>query len=459
MLRWWMVLAVASGCFRGPASQVETNAGVFADADAGDGDAGALVVDGGPPEPPPRVTSTGCWSVPVVLGAASSWGRGSLVVLPSGDALVAWVENAQRPRVFSRFVFLDGGTSAPEEVYAAPVAPLFDQEVADLRLSSNRAGLTALVWSHRGDGGAVNELLLTTRQLGASWNPEEVISPSRPERIIWADVGVAQRGQLYVAWSQPSLPLTAAGLHFRSFSPDGGWSAQATITPPGTVLASTSTLAVGEQGEALLAWQGYYPPDLIQELHATSLHPSRWVDSALTPLGSGWVPPVPVAIALDGGAAVAWLDGEVRVARQRSGSWSAPDTVPLDAGVGPVNVLLGIDDLGVATAWGIGWNRSEYVFWSATDEGAGWSTAVPFSFQGEPGRFFVHASNGRQELVSWSRGTTVFLLRRALGGSVIDTIDGLTPDPPRIAVGQSGARWILAHLNEPGTRPVAMFCP
>ncbi len=187
MWRWAVVVGVVAGCdARHPARELGPS--VFPFADAG------FEIDDGPPEPPPQVTVTGCWSAPIVVAPSSGWAGGSLAVLPSGDAVVAWVENAVNPRVLSRFVFRDGGVSATEEVYAVPQGPPFDEAPESPRLHANASEMVTLAWLHRGDAGTSNEVLLSTRPPASGWQPPERVNPELGLPIARADVGLDARG-------------------------------------------------------------------------------------------------------------------------------------------------------------------------------------------------------------------------------------------------------------------------
>lgn len=424
----------------------------------------ASVVDAGTPEPPPQVTVTGCWSAPIVIAPSSSWAVGSMVVLPSGDALVAWQENAVRPRILARYVFLDGGLSIPEVLYAAPEAPFLVENIDGLALRNSRgSGDVVLSFVHRGDAGAVNEVLMSTLHLDAGWGPIVRLNSDLSTRIIWADVRPDSQGRYFASWSQPPPPGEPAGLHFRRSSPDGGWSSEAIVTPARTVLTATPSLHVSADGRAVLAWQGYFAPTYEPELHATLLDAVPWVDTRLDVLGNTSTQ-YAVALAPDGGDAFAvWNGGgsivEARFSRLRAGTWTAPEQ--FKPGLVMSASAAAFDDLGRVTVQWTEWMTPQVLIRSSREDDAGW--AAPLLLDSvEETRFLAHATNGRRSLTAWGRGSSLMVNRTEDDGTVLDALEGLivrdSRAPPAVFVGESGARWILANVSESGWRAVAFVC-
>ena len=452
------VLMFSGLACRGPASQFESTAATFEFGDAGSD----------PPEPPPNVTVTGCWSPPIVLAPSSSWAKGSMVVLPSGDALVAWLEDSVNPRVLARSVFLDGGLGDIEVIYAAPVAPFLAHRIDDVVLH-NSSGEREVVasWIHSADAGAVYEVRTSTRHGDGGWSSSERINTELSRQIVWLDVRPDAKGQRFAVWRQGTESIPD-GLRFRRSFTDGGWSPEAALTPDGTVLTSDPSLEVSPDGYAVLTWQGYYPPILEPAVHATLLHPDRWVDTSLGLIGGGFVStPSTLALARDGGqAVVVWnaVDVGALDSRLRADNWeSAAQFAPVDAGMIAMSPVASIDDLGFVTAlWGT-WTSLEEQIWSAHENGSGWSAPELLDVVSRP-TFILHATNGSERALSaWARGTSLLVRRTDVTGAQLDTIDGLivagSRNLPVVLVGDSGARWILATVSESGWRAVAFVCP
>ncbi len=465
--RWrWVVLVVVTGCGR-LATQLEVNA--FGRDDAGL-DAG---VDAGPPEVPPVVTATGCWSSPTIV-MAPNFGDGvvSVVsVLPSGDALVAWIEQDREglQRVVTRAVFRDGGARDPEIIYDGAGAAPYAENNENLRLHSNAAGTTVLSWSHRADAGAVNELLITTRPPDAGWRAIERINPAG-ERVYWADVRIDARGELFATWAETLAQLGGLAIRFRHFAPDGGWSPPTAVQPDQVFFQAEPLLRVSETGEAIVAWQGYFPPTYEPEVHATSLRRGASTDTRLDMVGESPTFARAFALAPDGTAVLAWnrSRSELRVARRVSGAWLPSERLDSeDGGTISLHTVVDVDGSGRARAWWHGWDStSRDVVSFARNDGSGWSAPLALDFiAADAPTYLLHASNGTGRAVLWwpRDRSLVVLGTDAPDAGVTDVIDGLMVGdlryPPMISVGPSGTAWILARAASPDFRPLVMHCP
>lgn len=447
-----MALVLAAGCVCG-AGDAGLDAGP---SDAGD-DGGQ---DAGPPEPPPQVTVTGCWSAPIVVAPRNTWARGHLAVLPSGDALAVWQANELSPRIRARLVFRDGGLGDIEEVYAAPVASYpGEQQLTEPSVHTNRAGTTAVSFSLRADGGAHNEVLVTTRAPDGGWHAVERVDATPADMAPWTAVGIDGRETVFVAWQQ------GPALHARVFRPDAGWEPQVAVTPPETMLdADAPRLDVSEAGDALLTWAGYFAPTFEPEVHVTALHTAPVTDVLLDrPTG---VTTLRSSMTAEGEAIIAWHEWPElppHAAHYANGTFDPPSIVA-DAGApAPLGLTAGFDALGRPTVW---WTGSSVptLLWSSQFVAGSWSSPVSQSTGNveRPPDFLSQASNGGRTLLATARDGTVLVFRDEPDAGVVDTIDGVVitgADVPSVFVGETGARWLLAVVAESeGWRPVAFFC-
>ncbi len=252
-------------------------------------------------------------------------------------------------------------------------------------------------------------------------------------------------------------------LQYRRSVADAGWSALAVVTPDDTLLRDPR-LRVSPEGAALLTWHGYSPPTFEEGLHATWLHPERWVDATLALYEYNYAR-CAVALAVDGGAIAAWAlpsPQGVQTANFSAGAWNRMPSVEQDGGARGTRPTVDLDLVGMATLRWLSFEQQTDRVWTARSAGAGWGAPALLDEAGNAPTFLAQESNGRGEaLVAWLHGPSMVVLRTDGSADVVDTIEGLIlrdREPPTLAMGPSGAKWILANADEPGWRAVAMFC-
>ncbi len=455
--RHWLVAWLGLSACVPPAKDLTLDLAFVADAGVGD------PVDAGPAEAPSSVTSTGCWSMPRVLGPGYG-GDHVLAPMPSGEALVAW-RSSKPAELWSKRLLLDGGATAPERLQPLPGGPRAATDLWSLRLVANAAGQAVLGWIQASGPGPTREVMLSRFRPDAGWGPEERVATDAHLDIAWLEVGLDGRGDLVVVW--PRQTDFGTDVLARRWALDAGWFPEERVTPPQTALGDVA-LRVSEDGLGVVAWRGWYPPDSVERVHATTWLYGRRdavVLDAVDADGYG------ISLAAQGtGALVTWTrrndQSEVRAARFASGTWQAAEVVlASDAGAVEPWSLSTFDASGRPAVW---WNLygQSSVNWDIVTSTAWWSPAgwsAPVSVarsDTNPPHFVTQASNGLgQEVVAWSRPPSLLVRRSDADAGALDHIEGLFDWPLSLAIGPSGARWLMGQESADPWRAVALVCP
>lgn len=269
-----------------------------------------------------------------------------------------------------------------------------------------------------------------------------------------AGVGIDRAGQLTVSWG------VRRQLVARRFT-GSGWSSEIEISPAEAVLGEMSLRSKDEL--TILVWAGYYAPTFEPRLHATVWSSSGRTDSILATS-----PEDLDSVALDvlgRSALVSWSQAhgwrDLHGSRFEDGGWSALGTLSPDG----FSAVVGFDETNIETVW---WLDSFGQSLSSSHEVAnGWSEATTTALDPmQPSRFVVHASNGAgRSVLLTTRGSTLVARRSEADAGVVDLVDGLFLPRltlPRLSVGPSGARWLLAPVldsNSQYTLGLAFVCP
>lgn len=214
-----------------------------------------------------RPAAGGVWLAPVALSSIGSDASAGpeLVVVPSGEVLVAWIDSGALRVAHG---------NAATGVWDPPVSPAGGGVNADpdVDVALNPAGDAVAAWSWRRTATGANIVQAAFRPRGGNWGAAVDLGSagngrSRVQSMINNAGGVA------VIWRDGSS-LKGAG---RSRS-TGNWSAAATIAT--NVDPSGASLAMGAAGNAAAAWPN----------SATGA-----VRAAIRPAGGAWQPPVRVS--------------------------------------------------------------------------------------------------------------------------------------------------------------------
>lgn len=429
-------LITFGGCLCG-GEPVSSHASVVSDSGTTEWDAG----------PPPMVSTTGCWSAPLVLAPAGEAWAPRLAALPTGEALVMWSSfdgglSAQR---FTP----DGGRGRRVDLDAAPA-------VDDLLFSANQRGDAVALWLTSPDGGWEKRLLASRLRQDGTWGPLEEIDDGP---AMAPHSAVTSNGEIVIIWAVPNTITGFPSLRARRF--DGvSWLAPETLSPFGWQFGSVE-LTAGDV--AVAAWTQWGPPTF--EPVATS---SIWTAGTrrdrvmkahrvVHTLGID-------ALASTTDRAVSFLANsstEFELHRFADDTWQlGPRVLRTDEAI----PLAGADAKGRLTVWSTTTSAAGTTLVATTETDGGWSLAREVNTQREPIRFIISATNSLGSgLVAWSRERTLAIARTEADAGQLDLIDGLVVVPgrsqPQLAISSSGARWILGQLPEAWPRSVLLFCP
>ncbi len=252
-----------------------------------------------------------------------------------GNTLIAWVQRAGSttgvPHVF-RNVALDG-------TFGTPV--MFPDQsggrVSQLRLGSNEAGQTALVWVERIDDSVNRSMpLLALGTVTGAWSPPLDVRVDANLRGTTIDVAVDEEGDAHLAYNAfDNLDgLQQIGLVTRS-QEDGVWGSEAFTRDADTDFdLRAARIAVTRAGAGLLAlerlhWQGTNLSVLVSRRPDAG---STWsaLQSVSSELASGARPGPQTGLDESGNGFSSWVFGtNAQTSRylQSLGTWTAAEAV------------------------------------------------------------------------------------------------------------------------------------
>jgi hypothetical protein len=230
-----------------------------------------------------RPAAGGVWRAPVALSSLSADASAgpALAVVPSGEALVAWIDSGA--------VRLARGNAATG-VWDSAVSPAFGGVNADtdIDVGLNPSGAAVVAWSWRRAPGGPNVVQACFRAPAGGWGPLVDLGTAGAGRSR-VQAGLSANGAAAVVWLNGTT-LNGAG---RSRT-TGVWTGPRTVAT--NVAASGGRLAMNPAGNAVAVWPN----------SATGA-----IRAALRPAGSAWQPPARVSgpgsfeprVALDGASA------------------------------------------------------------------------------------------------------------------------------------------------------------
>ncbi|MFZ5439337.1 MAG: hypothetical protein ACOZQL_04975 [Myxococcota bacterium] len=424
----WSALAM-SAC-RCAVSEFETDLGTVVVEDAG---------------PPVRVTTTGCWAPPVVVAdVASLWS--AITVLPSGDALVLWYDFAG---LSSRVLFLDGGMSPTSTLDRT--GPREALEAVQLEGHEKPAA----IWVHRHDAGATREVVLARFDPDGGWAPAERLDEAA--KIEHVAVGVDRAGQITAAWLRGDVDTTLVTRR----SNGSGWFDPERLTLTGSLVPPA--LRVSADGLAVLGW-GWSRPWANEAYTEASVWSGGVRSHGIVSAGRASVDPP--ALAVEGRRAVmltSALPNDLALARLDEGRWV---TAKVDAGgVFLSDVNVGFNQAHEASAWMLLRTEAGGTQWwlgTTVESDAGWSPLALEPLTGTPRQLRVVTNERGHVVASWADDDA--LVVRRPGQAADDVLSGLVSlrylslSPPTVAIGPSGATWLLAIENEAPMRLLALRC-
>jgi PKD domain len=228
-----------------------------------------------------RPAAGGVWRAPVALSSLSADASAgpALAVVPSGEALVAWIDSGA--------VRLARGNAATG-VWDPAVSPAFGGVNADtdIDVELNASGAAVVAWSWRRAPGGPNVVQASFRTPGGGWGPVVDLGTAGAGRSR-VQAGLSANGAAAVVW------LNGTTLTGRSRT-TGAWTGPRTIAT--NVAASGGRLAMNPAGNAVALWPN---------------SGTGAIRAALRPAGSAWQAPVRVSgpgsfeprVALDGASA------------------------------------------------------------------------------------------------------------------------------------------------------------
>jgi PKD domain len=214
-----------------------------------------------------RPASGGVWLAPVALSsvAADASAGPALAVVPSGEALVAWIDSSAL-RV--------ARGSATSGVWDPPLTPAAGGVNADtdVDIALNPAGDAIAVWSWRRSQTGANFVQAAFQPAGGNWEAaaDVGVASAGPSRV---HAAIDDAGGATVVWRDGNS-LKGSGRSRTS----GNWSAPKTIAI--NVAESGAALATNGFGNAVAVW-----PNTV----------TGAIRGAIRPAGGAWQPPTAVS--------------------------------------------------------------------------------------------------------------------------------------------------------------------
>ena len=280
----------------------------------------------------------GQWGVPRALsGRGASRPRTAINTL--GDAAVAWVNDG---------AIVAAGRRGPAGRWSVARVTEADGVVQDLRLSIDRSGRPAVLWSETREGGFVARIAARA-SVRAGWSVRSARiatpGPAPPALALGPGSGAL------VAWTEGSRALGSRTVR-------GEFEDPVEISPDAR---SRPAIAIGRSGALLTAWNAQLPGGTSVVLAAGREKAGEvWGDSEDVGIGATPV----AALNDDGDAVIAWSlaapgapQGVEAAARSGTGSWRASTIVPRRSCECALRVGgVAIDDDGTAV---VAWRRDE----------------------------------------------------------------------------------------------------
>jgi hypothetical protein len=280
----------------------------------------------------------GRWGVPRALsGRGASRPRAAINTL--GDAAVAWINDGAIVAAVRR---------GPAGRWSVARVAEADGAVHDLRLSIDRSGRPAVLWSESREGGFVARIAARASvRAGWSVRPARIATPGPTPPALALGPG---SGAL-VAWTQGSRALGARTVR-------GDFEQPVEISPEAR---SRPAVAIGRSGTLLTAWSAQLPGGTSVVLAAGREDAGQvWGESEDVGIGATPV----AALNDDGDAVIAWSlaapgapQGVEAATRSGGGIWRASTVVPRRSCGCALRVGgVAIDDDGTAV---VAWRRDE----------------------------------------------------------------------------------------------------
>jgi PKD domain len=306
--------------------------------------AAALAITGGPH-----------WSTPTAVSSGDHALNPEFTMNLNGDALAVWDQEigADCPSSPASLSCIHIVTAAARprttSVWSAPVDVDRPGVGSTPRIAVNANGASAIAWIH--DIGADRVTQATYRRDPLGLWPEPNDLSDYAARVTNLRVAVDPTGDAVVAWQESGATGWAIEAELRSAA-TGVWGAPVVLDTSGSHFFSGPALAVGQSGEAIVAWIDYLGAVRVATGQPVA---GTWSPPVTLSLAGGYTVTGPAAaIGASGDAAVAWKGASSKLQsafRSRGGQWRTADVGALAALADPEPDVAVDGDSNVVAVW------------------------------------------------------------------------------------------------------------